>query len=48
MLLAHARRKFYDAKDYDNAGAEKILTEIQRLYEIEAHCRDECLAPGNR
>ena len=40
---AHARRKFYDAKDYDNAGAEKILTEIQRLYEIEAHCRDECL-----
>lgn len=42
---AHARRKFYEAKDYDNAGAEKILTEIQRLYEIEAHCRDECLTP---
>lgn len=40
---AHARRKFYETKGYDNTGAEKILTQIQRLYEIEAHCRDECL-----
>jgi len=42
---AHARRKFYEARDYDNANAEKILTQIQQLYQIEAHCRDESFTP---
>ncbi|WP_153800388.1 IS66 family transposase, partial [Foetidibacter luteolus] len=42
---AHARRKFYEAKDYDHANAEKILTQIQQLYQIEAHCRDESFTP---
>ena len=45
MLLAHARSKFYEAKAYDNANAEKILTEIQQLYEIEAHCREQTFTP---
>lgn len=42
---AHARRKFYEAKDYDNINAEKILTQIQQLYAIEAHCREQCFTP---
>jgi transposase len=42
---AHARRKFYEAKNYDNANAEQILTHIQQLYKIEAHCRDESFTP---
>ncbi len=43
---AHARRKFYEAKDYDNANAEKILSHIQQLYHIETHCRDQNYSPG--
>ncbi len=42
---AHARRKFYEAKDYDNSNAELILEQIQQLYQIEAHCRDESFTP---
>lgn len=42
---AHARRKFYEAKNYDNSNAETILEQIQRLYKIEAHCRDESYTP---
>lgn len=42
---AHARRKFYEAKEYDNSNAETILEQIQQLYKIEAHCRDEGFAP---
>lgn len=42
---AHARRKFYEAKDYDNSNAEKILEKIQLLYQVEAHCRDENYSP---
>ena len=42
---AHARRKFYEAKGYDNSNAETILEQIQRLYKIEAHCRDESFTP---
>lgn len=42
---AHARRKFYEAKDYDNSNAETILEQIQQLYKIEAHCRDEGFTP---
>lgn len=42
---AHARRKFYEAKDYDNSNAKTILEQIQQLYKIEAHCRDESFTP---
>jgi transposase len=42
---AHARRKFFEAKEYDNANAEKVLAQIQRLYQIEAHCRDQNFTP---
>jgi hypothetical protein len=42
---AHARRKFYEAKDYDNSNAETILAQIQQLYKIEAHYRDERFIP---
>jgi len=36
---AHARRKFYEAKDDSEVSAE-ILTKIQTLYKIEADLRD--------
>lgn len=42
---AHARRKFYEARDYDNNNAEAILAQIQQLYKIEAYCRDEKFIP---
>jgi transposase len=40
---AHARRKFYDAQSFDKTNCETILTEIQKLYTIEKHCKDEKL-----
>jgi hypothetical protein len=42
---AHARRKFYEAKDYDSANAEKILKHIQQLYQAETHCREQNYTP---
>jgi len=42
---AHARRKFYEAKEYDNSNAELVLEKIQLLYQAEAHCRDENYSP---
>ena len=42
---AHARRKFYEAKEYDNSNAETILKQIQHLYKVEAHCREENYSP---
>ena len=42
---AHARRKFYEAKNYDNVNAERILMQIQQLYKIEAHSRDVSFTP---
>jgi transposase len=42
---AHARRKFYEAKDYDNANAEAVLEQIQGLYKIEAHYREQNFTP---
>ena len=35
---AHARRKFIDAQDFDNAKASEVLTQIQLLYAVERHC----------
>lgn len=42
---AHARRKFYEAKDYDHANAQKILEQIQQLYQIESQCREQNFTP---
>jgi transposase len=42
---AHARRKFYEAKDYDNVNAEIVLEQIQELYKIEAHYREQNFTP---
>lgn len=42
---AHARRKFYEAKDYDNINAVKVLEQIQQLYQIEAHQREQNFTP---
>ena len=42
---AHARRKFYEAKDYDNRNAEMVLKQIQQLYQVEAFCREENYTP---
>lgn len=42
---AHARRKFYESKDYDNAGAEAVLEQIQVLYKVEAYCREQNFTP---
>ena len=35
---AHARRKFIDAQNFDNAKASEVLVHIQLLYAIEKHC----------
>ena len=42
---AHARRKFFEARDYDKDNAEKILNLIQRLYAIESCQRNEHFTP---
>jgi hypothetical protein len=42
---AHARRKFFEAKDYDKEMAEDVLAQIQLLYQIESYCREHNLVP---
>ncbi|MBK7099784.1 MAG: transposase [Sphingobacteriales bacterium] len=37
--------KFYEAKDYDKANANAVLSLIQDLYKIESYCRDENFTP---
>lgn len=46
--MAHARRKFDEAKDNDLAIASYALTEIQKLYAIERQAREENLSPAER
>jgi len=41
--MAHARRKFDEAKDNDLARAEYVLTQIQKLYAIERHAKAQGL-----
>jgi transposase len=38
---AHARRKFYDAQNFDKRNATIILGQIQALYEIERYCKEQ-------
>jgi len=42
---AHARRKFFDAQDYDKQKAITVLEQIQSLYKIESHCQDNQYTP---
>lgn len=36
---SHIRRKFHDALDNNRRCAEHVLTQMQMLYRVEAHCR---------
>lgn len=45
--LAHARRKFDEARDNDLARASYVLTEIQKLYALERQARDNELSPDD-
>lgn len=45
---AHARRKFIEAAELQNAAALEIVGEIRQLYLLERHARDECLLPEQR
>ena len=41
--MAHARRKFFEAKDNDKATAEYALEQIGLLYDIERKAKDQQL-----
>lgn len=46
--MAHARRKFDEAKDNDLSRAEYALTAIQKLYALERHAKTEELTTEDR
>lgn len=46
--LAHARRKFSDALDYDQEKAGLVMRKIQELYAIERDAREAGLTPEQR
>jgi transposase len=46
--MAHARRQFEQALDSDKARASYAMTEIQKLYAIEAQARKQGLAAAER
>lgn len=46
--MAHARRKFDEAKDNDLARASHALTEFQKLYTLERQARTEALSTDQR
>lgn len=46
--MAHARRKFDEAKSNDKERAEYALTQIQRLYKIEEFARENNFTPEAR
>jgi transposase len=45
---AHARRKFVEALDEQNAEAEPIVSELRKLYLLERHAREEALNAEQR
>ncbi len=45
--MAHARRKFSQSLDQDPARAQYVLEQMQTLYAIERHIRDESLQQGD-
>ena len=42
MCWAHARRKFFDAKDYDKSRANLLISEIKKLYSVERDAHEIC------
>jgi transposase len=46
--MAHARRKFDEAKDNDLARASYVLTEIQKLYAVERQAKENGLSIDER
>lgn len=46
--MAHARRYFEQALDNDKDRAQYALTEIQKLYAVEKHCRENNLSVYDR
>lgn len=46
--MAHARRKFDEAKDNDQSRSSYALTEIQRLYALERLAKDDGLSAEQR
>lgn len=46
--MAHARRKFDEAKDNDLARASYALTEMQKLYALERHAKTEGMTAKER
>jgi transposase len=42
--MAHARRKFHEALSNDKERASYALSQIQQLYAIERHCRQNSIA----
>jgi len=46
--MAHARRKFYDARDNDRKRSQWMLASIQHLYEIESLAREKGLTYSDR
>ena len=46
--MAHARRYFDKALDYDKQGASQVLSLIQKLYAIEREAREQNLSPAQR
>ncbi len=48
LCWAHARRKFFDARDADPGYVDKVLFHIAKLYAVEKYCRKEKLTPKKR
>ena len=46
--MAHIRRKFFEAKDNDQARADEALARIGELYDIERRCREQGLHAEER
>ena len=42
---AHARRKFIDAQNFDDAKASEVLVQIQLLYAVERYCSENNYTP---
>ncbi len=42
MCWAHARRKFFDALEYDNESAKLVILLIKKLYAVEREAHDIC------
>ena len=45
---SHARRKFVDALEERPGPAAEVVNEIRKLYLVERHARDACLASPER